>query len=278
MTIRLLSAAEARREWTGDMLVVREDRDLLHDFKLFGMRCGAAFLLTYPLWRPDVSPFRDIPYLLLFLLAGWLLYASWRLGRELKAARHPEGWLMAASRERVWLHLRSYLHAGWPRVHKTVLCLDRADIDVIYPVKVQRQAAMQLAIRLEQPLPPALIEALMNENTRMERGRFGYGRQNHEPVRLEENGQTLRVMFGMQIPPLGPALDKLRLFYPVDPPHAVPEPEAYLLPSEMPLSDTIIAEVAGLLQEGKRLEAIRYLRARTGLGLRDCKSIVDDLS
>lgn len=234
MSLRLITESVARREWAGEMMVVREDRNLKHDFILLGCRAAIAVLVLLPLWRPDMWGFRDIPYSYALLAALGFLAVSLVISMDLKAARAPSSWLMAASRERIWVQFRSYRHHQWPRTDATVFAIERSDIESMFGVKVPRNPEPQLAIRLSETIPHEVIDVLMDENTRLEGKGFLRGRHNHEPVRLEMDERTLRIMFRNNIPSLGAALDKLRLNYDVDPPHSIPSPDAGLLPSESP--------------------------------------------
>lgn len=277
MALRLITESVARREWAGDMMVVREDRNLKSDIVLFLSYTAIALLVLLPFWRPDVPVIRDISYSYALFAAVLLFAYAYYISADLKAARAPASWLLAASRERIWVQFRSYKHYQWPRTDPTVFALERSDIDSIFGVKIPRNNEPQMAIKLVEKIPHEMIDILMDENTRLEGNGFLRGRHNHEPVRIEKDERTLRLMFKTNLPTLAFALDKLRLNYDIDPPRSIPEPEAYLLPNEMPLTDAVMAEAHALVAQGKKLEAIRYLTRRTGISLRDCKAIIDDL-
>lgn len=232
MSVALLTESEARRQWSGNMLVVREDRTLIPDFAVIGLRCMALALVSLPFWSKGILFMEDIPALVALLGAGWCVFRSFVIAADLKAARAPSSWLFAASREKVWVHFRSYLHHEWSAVDKTVFAMERTDIDHLCALAGPDGSKIQLAIRLEQPLPPEFIEALMIENTRADGVAFRRPRHAHEPVRLEKNLCTLRILFGNTIPSFTLVRDKLRLDYRVDPARSVADLEAGLLPDE----------------------------------------------
>ena len=278
MAIDLITEAEARRQWAGEMLVVRMYRDLKADFSIYGCFALAALLVTYPLWRPELPGLKDIPYWLAFLFATGLGFFAYWMMQDLRAARHGSSWLLAASRERVWVHFRSFHHYKWPATDPTVFVIDKADVQSFYAVRISGGRPPQMAIRLAGAIPPELVDVLMDKNPRLHGEGMVRGRPRHEPVRLEQNGATLRLMFDAVIPEISLALDKLRFNYKVEPQHTVPDAEAYLLPNQMELTDAMIDIAIAMVKEGQEIEAIRYLRQRTGMSLKDCKGIVGDMA
>lgn len=232
MTCRLITELAARREWSGSMLVVREDRDLKPDFQIIGLRALAVVLVSLPLWRSGVLFVQDIPYLLALLVAAGSLWQAQRMATDLKAARNSTSWRLAVSPDRVWINMRSYRHYHWPRTDKTVFAFDRADIDQFHAVRFRSGALPELAICLEQPLIRDHVVALIEENCRMEQGRFGYTRAAHEPVRLEKNLRIVRLQVDNCRPNLSQTLDKLRLSWPVEATRASGFPEDNLLPND----------------------------------------------
>lgn len=232
MTARLMTELASRREWGGGMMVVREDRDLKPDFQIIGLRGLALVLVTLPLWRSGILFIEDIPYWLSLLVAGGSAWYAQRMAVDLKAARVSSSWRLAVARDRVWVNMRSYLHHYWPRTDKTVLAFDRADIAEFHAVRFRGGFQPELAICLTEPLPKSFIRALVEENCRMEQGRFGYTRAPHEPLRIEKNGRVLRLQIERTRPGLTQVLDKLRLTWPVEATRSAGNPEDSLLPND----------------------------------------------
>ena len=69
MPLRLLTEAEARAEWSGDLLIIRQQRIAFEDLGVMFLKTIVVALVTLPLWQGLFVEAAWIPYWLALLLA-----------------------------------------------------------------------------------------------------------------------------------------------------------------------------------------------------------------
>ncbi len=275
MALQLLTEAEARSQWSGDLTIVRQQRVAFEDLGVMVLRTIIVALVTLPLWRDLFIEFRIIPYWLALLSAAVLFYFTHSMGKDLQAARQQGAWLLVSNRKTVWLNFRSYWHWRWPATDKTILRLDGEDIDHLTLVKVLDQSPPQLSIHLRHPLPDEVMDRILEENHRLGQARFGHSRIRHGPVALEIGGQTLRVRWSRELPGLREVAEKLRLSFTFEPTRRIDHAQADLMAFVPRPSEDDLAEINALLRVGNRAGAIKKLRASTGISLADAKELIE---
>ena len=225
--------AESRGLWRGDLLLVKQQRDLLADFRLMGYRTAILLLVTLPLWRGDTPMLDKIPYILLVLFAFLLLWLDRIQAADIRKARHPSSWLLASTKEGLWIKLRSWHHNHWAE-EKVVIEILRDDVVSINALK-NRAGVEAIDIILQQPLSFEVVDAIQFENNREDGAGQWRRRYAHAPVRIGRDGAMLRIFWDGETPGVQQALDKLRLNYNIIPARSVTDPEAALLPLDFQL-------------------------------------------
>jgi hypothetical protein len=276
MPLQLLTQAEARAQWTGDLTIVRHQRVAFEDLGVMMLRTLVVALVTLPLWRPLFHELAFFPYWLALMLAAGAFAFSHFWGKDILAARQPGAWLLVANRKTIWLHFRSYWHWRWPQDDKTVIRLDLEDIDFIAGVRVADKSPPQLAFRLHQPLPDEMVDRILEENNRLQQDRWGRGRVHHSPVVVERDAQTLRVRWSKEYPRIRETGDKLRLSFPIEPIMRIESADENVMEYIPKLTDADTVQINELLRQNDRIAAIKLLRNATGIGLKEAKEIIDN--
>lgn len=275
MALQLLTEAEARSQWVGDLLIARQQRVAFEDLGVMMLRTVVVLLVTLPLWRPLFHEFQSLPYWVALFIAFWIWLFSHFWGRELLAARQKTAWLLVANRKTIWLKFRSFWHWQWPENDKTVLRIDLEDIDYVAGVRVLDKSPPQLAIRLHQQLSEEITDRILEENHRLQTNKWGRGRVQHSPIVVEANAQTLRVRWGKEYPNVRETADKLRLSFPTEPIFRIESADANLMTYLPKLTDDALAEINEMLRAGDKIAAIKAIRNTTGMGLKEAKDLVE---
>jgi hypothetical protein len=277
MPLLLLTDEQARAQWTGDLIIVRQQRVAFEDLGVMMLRTLVVLLVTLPLWRPLFHEFAALPYWLALFFALWAFLFSHYWGKELVAARQKNAWLLVANRKVIWLKFRSFWHWQWPPEDKTVLRIELEDIDFIAGVRVADKSAPQLAIRFHQPLDEDTADRILEENHRLQTDRWGRSRVKHSPVVIERDGQTLRVRWGKEYPNIRETADKLRLSFPTEPILRIESADANLMNYVPKLTDGMVEQINELLRVNDKIGAIKALRNATGIPLKEAKEIIEGL-
>lgn len=275
MPVRLLTEAQARAEWSGDLLLVRQQRVAFVDLGIMLLRTVVVAMVTLPFWRPVFPEFNILPYWLALCIAAFALVFSHLKAKEVQAARRPEAWLLVANRKMIWLRFRSFWHWQWPADEPTVLAIALEDIDHLVPLRFADGTMPQLAIRLKEEMEYALADVVLDENSKLHGGKFMRGRVHHAPVVLEEGLTGLRVRWSGEFPTLRESCEKLRLNFPIEPPMRLEDSAAGVLANRPRITEDSLAEVDELLRAGDKIGAIKRLRDITGMGLKEAKEMVE---
>ena len=273
MALRLLTEADARAEWSGDLLIIRQQRIAFEDLGVMFLKTIVVALVTLPLWQGLFVEAAWIPYWLALLLALAGGAYSYVKGKDLQAARQKGAWLIVTSRKRIWVHFRSYLFWHWPDDSPTVLAIDATDIDHLVPVRMMDGTPAQLRIELKEEMPGELAEFVLDENYRMARDKAGRLLK-HAPLVIEEDLKGLRVRWNGELPSLREVCDKLRLNYQLEAPMRMERAEDNTLAPRGRLTDADLEEVNAFLRAGDAAAAVRLLVARSGMSKRDAQAMI----
>jgi hypothetical protein len=275
MTVTVLTEAEARTQWSGDLLLVRQQRIAFLDLGVMLLRTVVILMVTLPLWRAVFTEMSFLPYWVALLVAVAALLASHFMGKDIEAARHPQAWLLVANRKTIWVRFRSYVHWRWPVEDLTVVRIDLDDIDHLVPLRFTDGTPPELCINLKEPLPDEVIDAILEENIQLWADRWTRSRIKREPVVVEKTQQALRIRWAGEYPTLREACDKFRLNFPIEPPLRLEDSEDGIMHDRPRITDDALAEINELLRAGDREGAIRVLREATGMGLAQARALVD---
>lgn len=281
---QLLTESQARLLIPKDALVVRAAHHWGASVFAYGFMALALAFLTLPLWRPYWASAPDIPTLFCYFFGGFAVLIGNAMIAQVTAARQPSNWQLAITRDRLWVKFRSYHHWRAPPDDKVVLQLDRYDVDRLVPREGQvmtgtgktRQIEQigRLDILLREKLTAEQSEAIASENTRMFGHGFVKGRTHHSPVLVGKDGALLVNMHKVapSLRAFLTAVPSTYLIEPVQPLLSMSEGAGSAYPG---VDDAKAAEIAALAQSGQTLDAIRLLRERTGLGLKECKEAIE---
>lgn len=282
---QLLTEPQARGLIPQEALVIRPASSLWAYPLIVAFSTFSVAFFTLPLWRSAWPSAPEVPSWFCFVAGAVLLLVSKGFLAQHRAARQPSAWVLAITRDRLWIKFRSYHHWQAPLDDKVVLQVDRLDIDRVSPresrvltgaTKSPRTEWLsRLDFLLTAPLSKEQVDAIVYENKRMFDGRFVKSRIQHMPVLVGGNGTMLMVSMQGVSPSLSAVLTALPSAYqvePVQPLGGMAEGED-VAPSTV--SDRTAAEIAALAQSGNTLEAIRLLRAHTRLGLKEARAAIE---
>ncbi len=282
---QLLTEPQARMLIPQEALVVRPASSFLAYPLLLAFTAFSVAFLSLPLWRDVWSSAPDVPSWFCGVAGSVLLLVSKGFWAQLRATRQPGAWVLAITRDRVWIKFRSYHHWRAPIDDKIVVQIDRLDIDRVCPRESRVRTGTPKSPRTEwlsrldflltSPLSKDQVDAIVYENKRMFQGRFVKSRIQHTPVLVGGGGTVLMVSMQEVSPSLSAVLTALPSAYqvePVQPLGGMAEGEDV---APFAVSDRIAAEIAALAQSGKTLEAICLMRAHTRLGLKEAKAAIE---
>lgn len=273
MPLRLLTEADARAEWSGDLLIVRQHRLAFEDLGIMFLKTLVVALVTLPLWQGLFVEAAWIPYWLALALALAGGGYSYFKGKDLQAARQRGSWLLVTSRKRIWIHVRSYLFWRWPEDQPTVLAIDAAEIDHLVPVRLMDGTPAQLRIHLKEELTAEVAEYVLDENYRMSRDKIGR-LMKWAPLAIEEDLKGLRVRWNGEVPTLREVCDKLRLNYQIEAPMRMEHVEQGVLAPRARLTEVDLEEINQQLRAGNAPAAARLLVQRTGVSMKEARAML----
>lgn len=217
MTLELLSDADARANFKAPLFHARVERNLLHDFRLISVRVMMVVLVLLPVLRGDVWLLNLLPYWLALLIVVGLFFYNRIISKDLKEVRRASSWVMNASREALFVKFLSYRRD--PEGREVVLGIPAEDVAAIHQVRSRRDDAQLLDITFQTEIPEAIIRAIAEAD------------EPEAPATAWplKNRRTLRVNWADVVPDLSRTLDKLRLYYHVDPARVVSDPDQDLL-------------------------------------------------
>lgn len=286
----LLTEAQARAAFPADAVVVRPQVSGVGYVVGLVLQAGALALLVLPwerAWVPPAWALADLPTPLALLFGFFLLLLGRGIFRSTRRRRHPGAWRLALSRDKVWLNMRSVHHVDWSATDKTILQLDRHDVDRVTPRRgkvptgfTQKNGqpitkdASQIWFVLRDPVTESLMDAVLLENTKIVGGRIIRSRTHDEPLQLGKKAHDLCLTLPQTRPDFYGVLDLLRargLLVEAE----APLDMALLRPNRRRMTPAMEAEIKNLAQTGRKIEAIRLLRDCTGLGLKEAKQAIE---
>jgi len=200
-----------------------------------------------------------------------------------RAAWRSTNWLMKIASDGVYIKFRSYLNHHFPDDAPTVVHLVPADIASV-GIATERvtlpnrdggdmSATMRfLDIRLAQPPPESMVQAIEYERRRPPPGRRMTTKHHDYPLRFV-GSETLRILWSAAVRPGIPhAVADLGARYPRgDDAHIERTPWHDMAPAEQ---ESLILE---LCERGETVTAIRLARMRYGMNLTEAKRFVDGI-
>lgn len=282
---KLLTEQQARRLISPDALVVRAAHHWWEYPFVYGFATFALAFFTLPLWRSYWLAAPDLPNWVCYVFGGICVMMGKAFVTQLTAARQPSAWLLALTRDRVWIKFRSFHHWKAPAEDKVVFQLDRYDVDRLSPRESKivtgsgenrkAQWLRRLDFRLREKLSPEQIDAVNFENRRMFGGKLISGRNHHMPVLIGEEGALLLVDMRGIMPSFKAVLAGVPSTYLVEQLQPLGGMEAESMSPYGGVSDARAAEISSLAQGGQKIEAIRLLRTLTGMGLKEAKDAIE---
>jgi hypothetical protein len=270
MSTSLLTAADVQALSRGG-LVVREDASVMDLVMLLVFFTGTVAALSYPFWRTQLADPPHMPSAVaLFIGAFFLLFFSIALAR-IRAVWRPSNWLLRLEGASLLIHFRSYLNWRGSPDDRVVLRLPASEIDFLRPLGLgladHTFKLPLLELHLRQPLSADIIAAVQTENRRM----FGAGavrsRSNHNPLQTSPDGRVILLnLAGKLKPTYAELLQQLKLSFRVEPPASLQQ-ATVMAEGPVPLTRTVVQQVAFLKASGEEIEAIRLLRQHTSLSL-----------
>ncbi len=130
---QLFTEGQARTLIPQNALVVRVAHHWWGYPFVYGVAVLALVCVTLPFWRGYWPKLPDLPVWICAFFGGILLLLARLFIGNLTAASQPSSWLLAVTPDRLWVNFRSYHHWRWPHEDKTVLRIDRLDIEKLIP-------------------------------------------------------------------------------------------------------------------------------------------------
>lgn len=299
----LVTEREARSRLSATALLVREHRGLGSYLLMAVIGIAAWAGVTFPFWRYQVPLETHFPNFLAMLIGGVLLI-FWNLMRlDLKAARQDVSWPLASDRGKLFVHFRSFHHWFWPVEDRTVLVLDRFDIDIMEPAEgklvettrqiinsydttnkqfrssIDRRSSARMLrnirINLREKLPQHVVDTLIHENKRVYGKGKKRGRYQHSPVEASADGMSLLLHLGEISPDFDGLLTQLQQQgFPLKAIRDISERRDFS-PASLVLTEKVLDEIDRMGRMGDTIGAVRLLREYVPLSLSEARDIVE---